>query len=79
MLQQLKEAQAQIATLKEENMELKMHMNSSHAMRSTMSDFKSTQNGFNKKAQEETFVTMGSENPMQTCDNCSKPVQKSKF
>ena len=46
-----------------------MHMNSSQAMRSTMSDFKSTQNGFNKKAQEETFVTMGSENPMQTCDN----------
>lgn len=34
------------------------------AMRSTMSDFRSTNTGFNKKANEETFVTMGSENPL---------------
>jgi hypothetical protein len=35
-----------------------------------MSDFRSTQNGFGKKAQpESTFVTMGAENPNQLCDN----------
>ena len=62
-------AQAEIAKLKEENMELKVHMNSDKVMKTTMSDFKSTQNGFGKKAQEETFVTMGSELPTQICDN----------
>jgi hypothetical protein len=48
---------------------LKLHMNSDKGMRTTMSDFKSTTTGFAKKANEETFVTMGSENPMQICDN----------
>jgi len=66
---QLKQAQAEILRLKEENMEMKVHMNSDKAMRSTMSDFKSTTSGTAKKANEETFVTMGSENPMQICDN----------
>jgi len=53
--------------LKEENAELKQLK--SQNMRSTMSDFRSTATGFAKKSGEETFVTMGSENPMQVCDN----------
>lgn len=58
---------------------MKLHMNSDKGMRTTMSDFKSTTTGFAKKANEETFVTMGSENPMQICDNCGKSIQASKF
>lgn len=69
-MQQLKAAQAEISGLREENKELKMHMQQNKEMRSTMSDFRSTQNGFAKKAQpESTFVTMGAENPNQLCDN----------
>ena len=65
LLQQLKQAQLEIQQLKEENKELKLLISKDSAMRSTVSDFRSTQTGFQKKGQEETFVTMGSENPQQ--------------
>ena len=48
---------------------MKMAISQNKDMRTTISEFRSTTTGFAKKANEETFVTQGSENPMQTCEN----------
>ena len=46
-----------------------------------MSDMRATQNGFHKtpKPPEETFVTMGKDNPQQQCENCGKTVDRQKY